>query len=159
MLWHALPDWLSLLTVDDGTCAVIAGCTICLHIETTLGCECEAREERYRVGEIVARPAIWIALIKRVCTRMVLMCAHLVWLYGVRWHCCNWLSRDASASSNSTGKHSGSEKCIPKCPRHIPPCGNVIFVEPRVCLDCNGLTTLSQQEIGKSARNTKQKQR
>lgn len=126
MLWRALPGWLSLLTVDDGTCAVIAGCTICLHIETTLGCEGEAREEGYRVGEVVARPPVWIALIKRIRTRMMLMRAHLVWLYGVHWHCCNWLSRDTSASSNSTGKHSGSKKRVPKHSCHAPPCDEVI---------------------------------
>ena len=41
-LWYALPGWLSLLTVDDGTCTMMAGCTICLHIEAALGCEGEA---------------------------------------------------------------------------------------------------------------------
>lgn len=126
MLWHALPGWLSLLTVNDGTCVVMAGCTIRLHIEAALGCECEAREERYRVGEIVAGPPIGIALIKRIRTRMMLMRAHLVWLYGVHWHCCNWLSRDTSASSNSTGKHSGSKKRVPKHSCHAPPCDEVI---------------------------------
>ena len=123
--------------VDDGTCAVIAGCTICLHIEAALGREGEAREERYRVGEVVAGPPVWIALIKRVCTRMVLMCAHLVWLYGVRWHCCNWLSRDASASSNSTCNHSGSKKRGPKHSCHAPPCDEVIVAKPKACPDCN----------------------
>lgn len=88
MLWHALPGWLSLLTVDDGTCAVMAGCTICLHIEVALGCECEAREEGYRVGEIVARPPVWIALIKRIRTRMVLVCTYFVRANGVSLRCC-----------------------------------------------------------------------
>lgn len=88
MLWRALPGWLSLLTVDDGTCAVIAGCTICLHIETTLGCEGEAREEGYRVGEVVARPPVWIALIERICTRMVLVCTYFVRANGVSLCCC-----------------------------------------------------------------------
>ena len=79
---------------------------------------------------------------------MMLMRAYLVWLYGMRWHCCNWLSRDASASSNSTGKHSGSKKR--SC--HAPPCDEVIVAKPKACPDCNGLAVLPQQKIDKSAK-------
>ena len=154
MLWHALPGWLSLLTVDDGMCAVMAGCTICLHIETTLGCECEAREERYRVGEIVARPSIWVALIKRIRTCMVLMRTHLVWLYGIHWHCCSWPGGDASTPRNGTCNHSGSKKRVPKRSCHTPPCDEVIVAKPKVRLDCSGLPALSQQKIGESVSNT-----
>lgn len=154
MLWHALPGWLSLLTVDDGTRAMVVGRAVCLHIETTLGCEGESREERYRVGEIVARPPVWIALIKRIRTCMMLMCTYFVWLYGMHWHCCSWLSGDASTPRNGTCNHSGSKKRVPKHFCHIPPYDEVIVAKPRVRLDCSGLSALSQQKIGESARST-----
>ena len=152
MLWYALPGWLSLLVINNGACTMMASCTIRLHIETTLGCEGESREERYRVGEVVARPPVGVALIKRIRTCMVLMRAHLVWLYGMHWLCCS--GGDASTPRNGTCNHSGSKQRVPKHFCHTPPCDEVIVAKPRACFDCSGLSALSQQKIGESARST-----
>jgi len=140
--------------VNNGACAMMVSRAICLHIEAALSCEGKAREERYRVGEVVARPPVGVALIKRICTRMVLMRAHLVWLYGIHWHCYSWLDRDASTPRNGTCNHSGSKQRVPKRSCHTPPCDEVIVAKPRVRLDCSGLSALSQQKIGESASNT-----
>ena len=140
--------------VNHGARAMVASRAICLHIEAALVCEGKAREERYRVGEVVARPPVGVALIKRICTRMVLMHAHLVWLYGIHWHCYSWPGGDASTPRNGTCNHSGSKQRVPKRSCHTPPCDEVIVAKPRACLDCSGLYALSQQKIGKSARST-----